>query len=493
MSSESMDDVTMSDTSPILSLPVEIVEKVLGQLAISDLKNLRLTCKAIEHLAARHVFNTCILQPKGSSIKKMCQLYKNDRLKDHVRCVVYCVMDGWYDCMGDFEFSGDESIPSEHTLEKDPWLYERLLEKKRDLLLFRFNDIKSVEIQFHPFHKFRSYWRLRDMQLIHFDYDIVEDDSDMMESQTEEEAICFAHDWLDKFFSTIYKSGTRKRLTSLTITNLINYPLHLSHDPSSKFRPLLRRLKELHLSIDTMTDGIRQNDVGRARFIDHLCNDWFPHCSERLTSLTLHMTSYWGPCLSNDFEDLRFPRLRHLTLWNYAFVYKSQFEWILRHNNLESLSLIACPIVVHMEIDHVSNECTNCRLFDPDRFEGNVITTSWGTKIFRNSVRWSSWLTRVKNNLIRLKEFQMCGGHQHELAADWFDRMDETSKKLQLKFEDSEADQEMVYEIPSEAVFFMEDDEMDIDVLEDPDIDSADCMPKVRTQSPRMILNSKNF
>jgi hypothetical protein len=485
MSSEYTDDISMVDT-PLLSLPVELVDKILGLLGISDLKSLRLSCKAVEQLASRYVFNTCVLKPNVDSIKKMCQLYKNDRLNGHVRRVVYCVLDSWFDDSGDFSVSDDTSLAS--GIGRDLYLYDRLLEKKRDLALFRFKKIDSVEIQFVKFEEFRASYRLRDS--IFFD----EDDLDSMVDghQTETDVIDFSHEWLDKLLSSIHKSRVVKRLKSPTIINLVNYPLHLTHDPNAKFKVVLKSLKELHLSINTMTEGIRQLDIDRARFIDHLCYAWLPHCAERLTTLTLHMTGYWGPCPSNDFEELRFPKLRHLTLWNYAFVYKSQFEWVLRHGKLESLSLIGCPIVVHMEVEHLSNDCACCRLFDPDRFDGTVTNTTMGTRIFRNSLRWAPWLKRIRSDLIYLKNFQMCGGHKLELSTDWaVDRMDKLAHELNLTFEDAGLQEDIVADMDygdlNNIPTILLDDEIDSRWIEDPEMlefDTVDGIPMVRPHVP---------
>src|ERR1700761_707567 len=252
----------------------------------------------------------------------MTNLLKNNNLNDIVRRVVYCT-----------GACSSDRIDNQ---------YQPHLEKKKDLSLFRFGNINAVEIHLADFCPFRE--RLLSPQPPE-DWADVETLEDPDEEQNH---INEANTWMERLLSKVYRNFTT--LTSLTILNLPNFPLHITHDPKAKFKPLIQRLSELHLSIDTMIHNKRLFDLGRVSYITHLCTDWIQPCAARLTSLSIHMKSYWGVRLKPTLEDLYFPKLRQLTLWSFVFAYDSQFEWLVRHTKLESLSLIGCPIVVQMEI-----------------------------------------------------------------------------------------------------------------------------------------------
>lgn len=135
---------------------------------------------------------------------------------------------------------------------------------------------------------------------------------------------------------------------NLTIVNLPNHPMHITHDKKFKFNKMMKALRELHLSVDTMASSQRQFLGPKLSLLGHYVDCWLKPTTNNLTSLSLHMKSYWGPFYGLSFQALEFAKLRHLTLWNFAFLYEVQLEWILKHKGLETLNLIGCPIVVHM-------------------------------------------------------------------------------------------------------------------------------------------------
>lgn len=371
-----MDRVPLPSRS-LGSLPPELLHCIVRLLPdITDLKNLRVTCKAIAPAVALQLFSTVVLKPNCESIKRMNHILKNNNLNGIVRHVVYCP----YAC-------------SNGRINKR---YLRHLVNKRDLLLFRFGNIDAVEIHLAKFFPFP------------FDSVFEEDEED---DDYEEDHINKANAWMQRLLSKVYRNVTT--LTSLTILNLPNFPLHITHDPKAKFKPLIQGLSELHLSIDTMIYNKRQVDLRRIPYITHLCTDWIQPCASRLTSLSIHMKSYWGICLKPTLEDLYFPKLRQLTLWSFVFAYGSQFEWLIRHTKLESLSLIGCPIVVQMEIEPQ----TRCLIFDPSRFQGDITKSNLGFYIWRNALRWAPWLSHIETDLVCLRSFRFCRGHLHELAS----------------------------------------------------------------------------
>ena len=185
------------------------------------------------------------------------------------------------------------------------------------------------------------------------------------------------------------------------------------------------------------------------------------------------MTGYWGAHYpKSTLGDVTFPNLRQLTLWNYVFCYSNQFEWVLQHKKLDSLSLIGCPIAVHLEIDHPGDcpNCSNC-LFDSGSFDGTVTETDIGIFIWRNNLRWAQWLKKFQTDL-NLKEFRMCGGHRHELSGD---------EPLE-EFESCIWNEESAYNDLIELDETCCEDEVDWDVLENDEMRSLtqpDNMPLV--------------
>jgi hypothetical protein len=400
-----MVEVTMDGaTSPVRSLdslPFEILNLIVRQLGCTtDLKNLRQTCKTIATIVSPELFSTVIMMPDAESIDKMRQLLESPDLTGLVRRVVYYIK----------ELTAEDDELEDYDELRHFWL----VQKRKDLLLFKFRNVSEVEFRFEEFllPPIRDDWL---------------DDEDFIK---------YANGWMRRLVSSVHANVTS--VTSLTVTKIPAYPLCITHNPRTKFKPLMRRLQELHLSIDSMAYTQRRVHVGAIKFTDHLCKEWISLCSAQLTSLSIHMTCYWGIETMPSIEELRLPNLRQLTLWKYVFAYKSQFEWILQHTTLESLSLIACPIVVHIEIDGQS-DCKSGHIFDRNRFQGNITPTTSETHVWSNSMRWTAWLARIGTDLVHLKNFQFCGGHGHELVHNW------TLEADQIIFVGNEAYDEDIY------------------------------------------------
>jgi hypothetical protein len=164
--------------------------------------------------------------------------------------------------------------------------------------------------------------------------------------------------------------------------------------------------------------------------------------------------------------------------------YPRQFEWILHHTNLESLSLIACPILIHVETDHPT-DCPNCKPFDSTIFEGEITTSKLGVHVWRNSLRWTTWLNRFREELGQLKEFRMCGGHSNEThtCPNW-------SRADRVNWENEMGDEDEAYELSSET---FEDNELDSEV----DADNLEFMEdfvilRVSDRMPMVIITVIN-
>jgi len=289
-------------------MPSEIMNRImnLGNLSVKSLKSLRLTCKKILPVATARLFDTVILLPKANSILKMRNVFLDQGgLKDHVRRVIYCIGEGQhYDppvFVEDFLPAHKQKIVN--ILLKESLRLPGLRAANKDLMLFKFPNITSAEVQFDSLPPVEASW---------WDDAFDSEDEDQFHL---EDALCSAQHEMDKILKTCYRSVAH--LKSLTVVNLPNYTLHFTHDPKSKFNKILQGLDELHISVDTMVDTQRQIANSRAGFLGHLMSDWIGPCATNLTSLSLHMKGYWGMYLTDNIVDLKLPKLRKLCLWNW--------------------------------------------------------------------------------------------------------------------------------------------------------------------------------
>ena len=140
-------------------------------------------------------------------------------------------------------------------------------------------------------------------------------------------------------------------LRSLSIKNLPDFH-DLPFAASPRFRKTLSRLSELHLHMVALSekDDLRQHMRWLHEFFKYtIPRVWLKPSSESLTRLTLYNDIYWGYMPAVSSRDIRFPKLKHLTMNKYTFAHDWQIEWITAHGNtLETLILGDCPILFYM-------------------------------------------------------------------------------------------------------------------------------------------------
>jgi hypothetical protein len=219
---------------------------------------------------------------------------------------------------------------------------------------------------------------------------------------TPEEDVQFRFELLDVIFRTLNVPSSK--LTSLSIKNLQNH-----NDPdltmSENFLAVLGRLSELRLKIITEEDTASPESAWNIQemhtFMEDLPATWLEPARENLTSLTLHMDTFWGYYPKCELRGIKFPKLKKLELGNYTFAHDWQLEWILSHaETLEELVLDYCPIVKRM------------RNFGAVNAENFPIWPTVGHELSLRTYegRWADYFKRIEEGLPKLKTLRFGAG-----------------------------------------------------------------------------------
>jgi hypothetical protein len=205
-------------------------------------------------------------------------------------------------------------------------------------------------------------------------------------------------------------------LRSLTFKNLQDSnsrEIVESHD----FRAVMARLTELHLHIATENlSSSPENNVAFSslhRFFRELPSVWLNPVSMNLTHLSLWCDNYWGWCPTFDPRGLHLPKLKYLSMGNFAFAHDFQLDWILSHGQtLEILSMDDCAILFYMDPQYLATEITFSLLHDDhqvclvDKDESG----DSGPRYAYNS-RWHQYLRNLEVGLPHLINFTFGHGN----------------------------------------------------------------------------------
>ncbi|KAL3480563.1 hypothetical protein BJX99DRAFT_220424 [Aspergillus californicus] len=187
---------------------------------------------------------------------------------------------------------------------------------------------------------------------------------------------------------------------------------------------VLGAIKSLRLNIaNQLNEGNGENNVEydavHKFFNNDLASFWLKPAMANVEHLTIYSSMYWGFFPKCDLRDVHFPRLKTLSLGNFAFIDDSQLQWILSHGEtLEELYLDDCPILHEVAVDNAHRE--RGTLLDNTSFqahpgfehESEPSTTQYHyCKLHASySARWADYFRAFAEKLPRLRHIRV-GSH----------------------------------------------------------------------------------
>ncbi|KAL2850667.1 hypothetical protein BJY01DRAFT_209739 [Aspergillus pseudoustus] len=367
----------------LLSLPREIIHRVLYFAAPASRKQFRLASGLSGEIGRKWVFESVQISP----VKKSCEGFKrildDPNLARSVTKVYIDTRDPDRESSVDgYGNQNEDAMPSDDGEEggdefpRPFWsLVGRLGELPR---------LQSVALRFDP------------------ECDGEEDDWNEVEQSIE-----FRHSVLCKVFAVL--ANLPRLPTELAIQDLQNIN---PTDPDVKrdIEKVLGGLKSLRLNIaNEHSDGNGEHDIEKEAlhsFFPTLGSTWLAPAAANLEHLTLYSNLFIGFFPICDITNIHFPRLKTLALGNYTFMHDSQLDWITSHGStLQELYLDDCPILYEVKLSAADTART---LLDKDRYKPHPRIV--GDDLYASyDKRWCSYFGAFAEKLPHLRHFRF--GH----------------------------------------------------------------------------------
>ncbi|TLS27653.1 hypothetical protein PpBr36_04814 [Pyricularia pennisetigena] len=359
--------------------------------SLDDLRNLRLTCRALHIVATRQLFRAVRLRPSDESAEKWGNIADSPTLRAHAREAIV------------------DSAMSEDVDPEEPWEPP----ESWAAALGRLGDFPRVEAV-----------------ALHFSSQCAAEAGDFWDkevAETESER----SDVLDMVFCALacVNDLPDHGIRALSVKNLQNI-VHEGAD-GEDFKSVVSRLKELHVSICTESDSaapehtITKSAVKSFWAPGGFVDKWLKPAAQSLTSLTLYCDAYFGLLPEFDTCGISFPNLRALSLGNFNLAYDWQVDWIVSHKGLRTLWLDDCPIAHYFEVTYYGLE----------EFRTGELTklprAGSSEEVYVSSLRWSDVLDKIREGLPELKDFRLAHGawdvdqafeQRHDLGLDLLEK-----------------------------------------------------------------------
>ncbi|KAL4876834.1 hypothetical protein BJY04DRAFT_222681 [Aspergillus karnatakaensis] len=353
----------------LLTLPAEILSRVLSWCDVSSRKALRLSNRLLNEVGKRWVFHTIHVLPTDESCERFESILDQPDLAAFVTKIYLNTFD--IDAEDISELCEPPDDPDEDTGLPIRFynLFDRLSELPR---------LKAVVLRFQK----DATWEI----------------SDWVDTPQEVEQR-----------DAIMKRGMRtfaslpNPLKDLAIRDLQDIN---TSDPTvaADIATVLGGLQSLRLNL-THEHREHHGEMDYKRdaphvFYPELPTIWLKRTTANLQHLTIYSALYCGFYPKLDFRDIHLPQLKTLSLGNYGFVHDSQLDWILAHGaTLTELYLEDCGIIHEVSIGNYKQTLLDPSAFEKRPYQGDYMYASYNK-------RWADYFRAFKDNLPNLQHFR---------------------------------------------------------------------------------------
>ncbi|KAF4993334.1 hypothetical protein FDECE_13449 [Fusarium decemcellulare] len=382
----------------INDLPGEILDLIIDKVAekqsyygwahIHDMCQARLVCRKWNDLVAKRLFKTITLHHSGSTadsnFESWNKLLNQTAIRDTVQRVVI------------------ETCPAKLRSERDYDTWERwetdgeypaftsAVERISEL-----DKLQSVEVRFSEWCRG---WENRGRW---------DDDREMPE--TRENSLKSVLKGLQQREARQLEDGGGGITTvrELKLENLQNDSL-----PSELTDALFKGIERLHILIcEECNQHGPDHDLGlseRVTYEPDLQYSLLPSVADQLVELTLSAQYSWG-VMPGVFDGvgLDFPRLKTLTLSDYAIGHHKQFDWVTNQKTLTCLRLNNCHIVSHIRVYQDQLDEWGIEVDDWEKADGTFYFGEDQDEIYLFSKRWDAIFDSIREGLPKLTEFSL--------------------------------------------------------------------------------------
>ncbi|KAE8423046.1 hypothetical protein BDV36DRAFT_309317 [Aspergillus pseudocaelatus] len=304
----------------LLSLPTEFVDRIFALIDLQTRKALRLANPRLSIIGQRWIFHTTVVSPTEASCDRFDRILESSRLASYVRKIYLNTWDLGNDNIEEQYFEHEDH-------EEDTGLHPRfwdVFDRLKD-----FPRLQSVVLRFHQ--------------------ECDEDDKYDAPQSSEFRFAVMAR------MMAVLKSLPRP-LHELGLRDIYNVNV-TNKETVANLQNVLGSLRSLRLNIANVNRGLSgSSDYHRnppQNFHSELPLFWLKPTMSNLEHLTLYSSLYFGFYPVCDLRDIRFPRLKTLSLGNHTFIHDSQLEWILSHGStLTELYMDDCVIIWAASIYH---------------------------------------------------------------------------------------------------------------------------------------------
>ncbi|KAL4901970.1 hypothetical protein BDW74DRAFT_169735 [Aspergillus multicolor] len=275
-----------------MSIPPEILDRVFSHADLTTRKNLRCSSHALSAVGQRWVFDSLTFTPTDASCNRLDRIISSPAI---AKCVTMLYINTWnLDNEFDSDYFQDEGNHQPNTnLSMRLWnAFHRMKELP---------SLESLVLRFH-------------------------DACGETELDNPLQPIAVRVVILTRFLSAV--AALPRPLRELGLLD---------------FQMLLGSLRVLRLDV---TNATREGSPYVYRCYSKLPRVWLKPTMANLEHLTLYSRLLVGFCPKLDLRGLHFPRLKSLSLGNYAFMRDYQLDWILSHgSSLIELYMDHCTII----------------------------------------------------------------------------------------------------------------------------------------------------
>ncbi|KAL4961056.1 uncharacterized protein BDV14DRAFT_204058 [Aspergillus stella-maris] len=356
----------------LMSFPPEILDRLFFYADSTTRKNLRCSSHVLSAIGQRWVFDCLTVSLTDASCDRLDHIISRPVL---AKCVTKLYMNTWNldDKVSDWdylqEFQYQENGRSRTSLGERLWnAFDRLKELPR---------LESLILRFH-------------------------DDCGETEFDNCLQGLAVRDVILTRFLSAVV--ALPRPLRELGLLDFQNVYFNETQTAANRNK-VLNSLQILRLDVTNV-------DREESQFV-HDCyrklpRSWLKPTMANLEHLTLYSRLRAGFCPKLDLRGLHFPRLRSLSLGNYAFMHDSQLEWILSHGpTLLELYLDQCTIIYEAALSFNVDEpipvsATILSLEDFHPHPDLVVDRLYASY----SGRWADYFRAFENALPHLRHFR---------------------------------------------------------------------------------------